>query len=183
MPHILQEANWLDIVFVVMLIGMTYKGVRTGVSGQLLSLVGNGVLVFVSIAYYSFVSEAIFGFLLQKWMRPATFFAIAMVVFVATKVLERVFNIAGREDLAPIDRVFGAFVALIRGAMLCGIMGMSLLLVPLDTTRADVSQESRTGMFFVNMDAQIYSWMTAVQPQENQKNKDEIINGFLNLQY
>lgn len=180
MPQILQETNWVDVVFVVVLVWMTYKGARTGVGGQIFSIIGNVALVFVTIAYYAFFPEAIFGFLLQKWTKPAAFFVIAMGVFLSTKALERVFNISGREDLAPVDRLCGAFMALLRGSMLCGVIGLLLLLVPIDTMRAAVTQESKSGMFFVNVDAQIYSWITELQPEDNRKKKDEVVNDFLN---
>ena len=79
--ELIKDINWLDILFVILLLGMIYKGARTGVGGQLLSLAGWCLLLFTSITYYNIVSTAIFGFLLQKWAKPITFFAIALIIF------------------------------------------------------------------------------------------------------
>jgi uncharacterized membrane protein required for colicin V production len=67
LPDILNQINWIDIFFLILLLGMVYKGLKTGVGGQVIALIGWFVLVFMSLKYYSVVSEALFGFLLQKW--------------------------------------------------------------------------------------------------------------------
>jgi len=179
LPITLTNINWLDILFIILLLGMVYKGLRTGVGGQLLSLVGWFILIFVSIGYYSFLSEAIFGFLLQKWAKPVSFFVISAALFTVIKILERVFNIIVGEELALIERIGGALVASLRAFIFFGIIGIMLLLVPLDYVRQSAVEGSRTCMFFVGLDAQIYSWMTGIVGISEQKTKDEVVEGIL----
>lgn len=178
-PAILNEINWLDIVFVILFLGMVYKGARTGVGSQILSLAGWFVLLFVSIGYYSFLSEAIFGFMLQAWAKPVSFFVISAAMFTVIKFLERVFNVISGEEIASIEKIGGVLVAALRASIFCGIIAILLLLVPLEYTRISVTEGSKTAMFFVDLDSRIYSWMTSVTGLPKKADKDDVINGFL----
>ena len=178
LPAILKEFNWLDIVYVILLLGMVYKGSRTGVGSQVLSLIGWFVLLFVSVGYYSFLSEAIFGFMLQKWAKPISFAAIAAFVFVIVKFLERIFHVMAGEELSTIEKVGGALVGGARACIFCGLIGILLLLVPVQYARDSVSVASKTGMFFVDVDARIYSWIAGAFGTA-EKNKDDLLNEFL----
>ena len=179
MPEIIQDFNWLDILFLILLLGMIYKGSMTGVGGQVISLIGLFVLMFFSIGYYYFLSTAIFGFMLQTWARPASFFIISAVLFVIIKVLERVFNVISTEESSSIERIGGAIVASLRACLIFGLIGMQLLLVPVDYLRLAVMEGSKTCMFFVNLDAEIFSWMTGHFGIMEKRKKDDIVKSFL----
>ncbi|RKY42690.1 MAG: hypothetical protein DRP85_02135 [Candidatus Makaraimicrobium thalassicum] len=179
MPATFQDVNWLDIFFIILLLGMVYKGLKTGVSGQILSMMGLFVLIFVSIGYYGLLSEAIFGFLLQGWAKPLSFFFIGITIFIVIRVLERVFKIVGEEELATIERVGGVLVASFRAFILFGVIGIQLLLTPLDSMHLSAAEGSKVCMFFVNMDAQIYSWMTGTIGVFRKEQKDEVLERIL----
>jgi len=141
--------------------------------------VGYFILIFAVITYYSILSEAIFGFLLQKWAKPVSFFGIAAVILVVVKVIERVFSMVGDGEIASIEKIGGALIAALRASMLFGIIGMMLLLVPLGYVRDAATEGSKSCMYFVEMDAGIYSWMTGFATFAGKREKDEIINEFL----
>lgn len=179
MSTVFRSINWLDILFVILLLGMIYKGVRTGVGGQLLSLAGWFFLLFASLSYYNILSTALFGSLLQKWARPASFFAIAFFVFICIKIAEKLSHIIIGEELAPIEKIGGALVAVLRSVLLFGLIGIFLLLVPMEFTRVSVMKRSRTGMFFVNLDAKIYSLMTGHFGLSKKQTEREVVRGIL----
>ncbi|MDP8298345.1 MAG: CvpA family protein [Candidatus Tantalella remota] len=179
MPDILNQINWIDIVFLILLLGMVYKGLKTGVGGQVIALIGWFVLVFISLKYYSVISEALFGFLLQKWAKPLSFFVIAAGIFMAIKLLERVFNIMSGEDLAPIEKIMGAVVAVLRASIFCGVIGILLLLVPVDRVHTAAKEGSKTCMFFVKMDAQIYTLLANVAGNKEKTDKEEVLANIL----
>ena len=182
MSTFIQGLNWLDVVFVILLLGMIYKGVRTGVGGQILSLVGWLLLLFASLSYYNIVSKAIFGFLLQRWSKPVSFFAIAALIFIIIKIVERVVSTASEGEAASLEKIGGAAVACLRAVLLFGLIGMLLLLIPIDFTRVSVIKKSRTGMFFVNADAKIYSLMTGYFGLSRKRTKNEIVKELLSSQ-
>ena len=159
---------------------MIYKGSRTGVGGQVVSLAGCFAMIFLSVKYYTLCSEAIFGFLLQRWAKPASFLVICVLIFVIVKVLERVANVISGEEVASIERIGGVVVASLRAAVFFGLIGMFLLLVPVDYMRLSV-ENSKTCMSFVNFDAKVYSWISGLTgvPKEKQRNKNEVVEEFL----
>jgi len=162
LPDILNNINWIDLAFIILLLGIVYKGLRSGVGGQMLSLAGWIVLVFVSIGFYDYISEAFFGFLLQKWAKPLSFFALSVGVLMVLKVLERIFIVMSSDEMAPIERLGGALVAAARACMFFGLIGILLLLVPVQAVRDQATKGSRSCMFFVELDARIYSAITEV---------------------
>lgn len=175
MPEIFQDINWVDILFVILLMGMGYKGSRIGVGGQILSLACWVVLVFVAVGYYSALSEAIFGFLLQKWAKPISFFVISIIMFICTKILEKVFNVEGGEEISPLERIGGTLVAALRAFMLFGIVSILLILTPLPNVRQLFTQGSKTSMFFVEMDVEIYSKIAKVIGITKEDKKEEMM--------
>ena len=136
---------------------MGYKGSRTGVGGQICSLIGLVLMVYASIAYYNIISEVLFGFLPQKWAKPFSFILIALIIFIFIKVVERVLNLVAAEDLAIIERLGGVFVATARAIMMSGVIGMFILLLPVESLNLAAREGSKTCMFFVNVDAGVYS--------------------------
>lgn len=182
LPDIITEVNWIDIIYVILFLGIVYKGTRTGVGGQLLSLAGWVVLIFVSMRYYSLVSEALFGFLLQSWAKPLSFLIIGVLVFVLIKFLERVFSVVTGSELSSFERIGGALVASVRAFVFFGAIGIFLLLVPVEIVRDSVISGSKTGMFFVGFDAGIYSMINEVTGVgETRRSKDDVIDEILSV--
>lgn len=179
MSDIIQSINWLDIIFVILLLGMIYKGARTGVGGQIVSLVGWLCLTFVSISYYSFMSEALFGFLLQKWAKPVSFLGIVVVIFLIVKFIERIFNILHGEEMAAIEKVAGAIIAGLRACMLFGVIGILFLLVPIEYLNDTASGGSKICIHFVKMDVGIYTFIeNLVNPPPEGQERD-VLNEIL----
>lgn len=179
MPEIFQEINWLDILFVILLAGMLYEGLRRGISGQVLSLVGWVAMLFAAVTYYGTFSESIFGSKLQKWSLTVSFFLIAAGIFFAVTVLERSLKIKKEGEISFTERIGGAGLAALRAILLFGVISMQLLLVPVDPVRAAVKEDSRSALFFVDADAQIYSWMTGRFNITRKREKEDIVSEFM----
>jgi uncharacterized membrane protein required for colicin V production len=175
----IQNLNWLDIVFVILLLGMIYKGVRTGVGGQILSLVGWFLILFATLSYYNIVSKSLFGFLLQTWSRPASFLSIAVFVFICIRIVERVTNIKVEEGSASLEKIAGIVVASLRAILLFGLIAMLLLLMPVKYTRNTVLVKSKTAMFFIKADAKIYSLMTGYFGLSKKRTENEVMEDIL----
>jgi uncharacterized membrane protein required for colicin V production len=183
LPDIIRELNWVDFLFIILLLGILYEGLRWGASGQLLSLIGWVCMLFASVTYYSPFSEAILGDKLQKWSLPFAFFLLAGGVFGLVMVLESSLKIKKDGELSFTQRIGGAIVAAVKSVLILGIVAMLLLLTPVDSIRKAVREQSKTAMFFVETDAEVYSWMTGQFNLTRKKAKDEVINEFLSPKY
>ena len=156
MPELLKQINWVDVVYALLFLGMVYRGTRTGVGAQLLSLAGWVAILYVSVRFYSLVSEAIFGSMLQDWAKPLSFFAIAALSFVVLKFIERILSVVLGSELSVLEKVGGAVVAALRASILFGMIGFLLLLVPVDYLWYSAAKASQTCMKFVNFDEVAY---------------------------
>lgn len=156
MPELLKQLNWVDAVFLFLFIGTVYRGTRTGVGAQLLSLGGWTAILYIAVRYHLLVSEAIFGFMLQGWSKPLSFSAIAVLGFVVLKFLERVFSVVLGSELSIFERIGGAVVSSLRAFMLFGMIGIFLLMTPVDYLWYSASKASRTCVFFIKFDAVVY---------------------------
>ncbi len=168
--------NWLDVIFLTILLGMIYKGSRAGVGSQLLSLVWAFVLVFFSIGFYSGLASSMFGFILQSWARAISFFIIASILFVAIKFLEMIFGIEYVENISPLERIGGAVVAAMRTVLLFGLVCILFLLLPIPFLQNAVAKGSKTGMVFVRTNAHVYSRLSDHLKFVKQKDPDEVVN-------
>ncbi|MFQ5952836.1 MAG: hypothetical protein ACE5JK_05470, partial [Candidatus Omnitrophota bacterium] len=95
------------------------------------------------------------------------------------KILERVSSVITGEEIAVIERIGGGLVAFFRAFLMFGLMGMLLLLIPMEFLQDSVKKQSKTGMFFVELDAKIYSSMTGHFGLTKKRTKGEILKEFL----
>ena len=175
MPEILSNINWIDILFIILLAGMSYKGTKTGVGGQIISFVGYFFVLFLALRFYERLADAVFGFLLHSWAEPIAFFVIAFGVFVVIKFCERTIGVIG-EGLGAVEKTGGVFVAVLRACLLFGIIGIFILLMPLKYMHASATVKSKTCMFFVNMDVGIYSWVQERVGLARKDKREEIVD-------
>lgn len=178
MPDIVQQMNWLDFLFVILLLGILYEGLRWGISGQVLSLAGWIGMLFASVTYYGPLSESIFGDKLQKWSLPVSFFIIAGGIFLIVLFLERSLKVKKEGEISFTDRLTGAGIAVLRALLLFGVISMFLLLVPVDSSPMSV-KKAKSGMFFVEANSEIYSWMTGHFNITKKREKEDIVKEFL----
>jgi uncharacterized membrane protein required for colicin V production len=158
---------------------MLYEGLRWGVSGQLLSLVGWIGMLFVSVTYYSRVSQSIFGSNLQKWSLPVSFFLIAGGIFIVVLLIDRAIKAKKEGAISFTDRIAGVGVGALKAIILFGVISMQILLLPVDSARSAVKEGSKSGMFFLEADAEIYSWMTGRFDITHKRDRSDIVNEFL----
>jgi len=181
LPDLLKQINWVDAVFVLLFIGMVYKGTRTGVGAQILSFAGWVAILYGSVRYYEYVSEAIFGFMLQGWAKPLSFFAIATAGFVVLKFVERIFSVVLGSELSLLEKTGGVVVASLRAFVLFGMIGFLLLLTPIDYLWYSAAEASRTCRSFIEFDAVLYRAIDGLfVSNENETPEKDVFKEILN---
>lgn len=176
MSDILRNINWLDIVFIILLSGMVYKGSKIGVSGQLVSLIGLLTILYTSLTFYSVLSGSVFGFLLSKWAKPISFFVISAALSMIVKILRRVIRLTGDDELSAIESFGGIVVASFRAVIFFGLISTQLILTPIGFLNTSVSDGSKSAMFFIKRNVDIYCLMKF---RSNEGLKDKVIKGLL----
>jgi len=174
----ISELNWLDIIFLILLLGMIYKGVRSGVAGQIIPLLGTFALLFLSIRYYKSSSEAVFGSMLQDWSKPVSFFVIGSLVLFIAKIIEKLFTFKPSEDMAVIERLGGIILAVLRTVIICGAVSLGLLLIPINGVNTAVTQDSKLAPYLANIDMNIYCAITGVINNNETNENPDILKYF-----
>ena len=176
---ILRELIWVDLSFIILLLGMIYKGVRSGVSGQIVPLIGTIVLTYISIGYYKSSAEAFFGSMLQNWAKPVSFILICFLVLFVFRIIDKLFNFKSSGEIAMIERLAGIAIAIARTIILCGAVTLFLLLVPIKTVNKTVKEESKVALMFAKLDIDIYCVMSKFVNKNSSCEKDIINREFI----
>jgi len=172
LPELLKQINWVDALFIVIFLGTVLRGAKTGVGSQLLALAGWVAIMYVSVRYHPLVSEAIFGFMLQGWAKPLSFFAVAAAGFVVQKLVERIFSAVLASELSIFEKLGGAVVAGVKAVVLCGMIVFFLLLVPVDYMVESVMEGSKSSLRLLEVDAVLYRAIDGLLLPEEGKESD-----------
>ncbi len=113
--------NWLDIVIIVAIAITTFIGLKIGLIKAVLSLAGLIVGVILAGLYYIPLSEQL-TFISQATLAKVVAFAIILIgVMVIAGVLAMVLKwVTSLMLLGWVNRVGGAILGLVLGAILCG---------------------------------------------------------------
>ena len=160
MADLFSGINWLDVSFSIILLTIVFKGYRIGVSGQLIPLAWCVLLIFTTFGYFSSLASNLPSFISPEWGRAVSFFAILAAMYLLIKIAGKVLKIEKIEgDISLIEKAGGIFMAAMRAFLIFGVLGMQLLILPVENLNDSVTMGSKTGALFVAIDANIYRWI------------------------
>ena len=119
--------NWLDLVFIVILLGTMIMGIVKGLVRQVIGLAAVIVGLILASLYYQGVAE-----ILQKIIRARLlsnflgFLIIFFCVLAAGALLGFLIAKGMKGPLAVINRVFGGAFGLLKAVLICGIIVFAL---------------------------------------------------------
>ena len=168
LPAIINELNWVDVFFIILLLGMVYKGARTGVAGQMVPLAGTFALVYLPVRFYREFSEAMFGTMLQEWAKPVSFFIICILVMFVTRIIDRLFSLIASDDMALIERIAGMLIAGFRSVAYFGVICYLLLMLPSAAVNRAVDESSGVARKSLRMDSKIFLLLAGIFEKERE---------------
>ena len=141
--------NFLDIVFLIIIVSSTIFGMLKGFIRELFSLVFFIIAVVLSFLYYF---EAGNIFLKQIKNRDVANFVGFLLIFVSvllvgslvTHVIKKIFIIG---PMKSIDRILGSAFGLLRGILISAILVLGLISFPVDSR---LVTESKISPFLLN---------------------------------
>jgi membrane protein required for colicin V production len=115
--------NWLDIVLIVAIGIATFIGLRKGIIRAALTLAGLIVGIILAGRFYSPFSEHLTLISSPVWAKVAAFAIIFIGVMVIAAILARLLERAASAImLGWVNRLVGAILGFIIGAMFCGAL-------------------------------------------------------------
>lgn len=119
--------NWLDIVFIIILVATLVMGIVRGLVRQVIGLAAVILGFVLASLYYTGIAE-----IFQKFVRDQLvsnflgFLVIFFAVLAAGALLSFIISKAMKGPLALVNRLFGGLFGFLKAILICGIIAFAL---------------------------------------------------------
>jgi membrane protein required for colicin V production len=145
--------NWYDIVVIAVLIYGIVAGVRNGLSGEIILVLGLLLMVALALSFYADVGEwlrRVTGLILEV-ANLVAFVSIAVIVYVVTIVVRKVVHrkLKQLKFTAVVENIGGGMAGSLRVLVIMAWLTVVLSLVRSPFWHEQVARNSRFGAFVV----------------------------------
>jgi membrane protein required for colicin V production len=145
--------NWYDIVVIAVLIYGIVAGVRNGLSGEIILVLGLLLMVALALSFYADVGEwlrRVTGLILEV-ANLVAFVSIAVIVYVVTIVVRKVVHrkLKQLKFAAVVENIGGGMAGSLRVLVIMAWLTVVLSLVRSPFWHEQVARNSRFGAFVV----------------------------------
>jgi uncharacterized membrane protein required for colicin V production len=156
--EILLNFNFIDILVGCVMIWCVYIGVTKGMVAEILRLLGTFFSTFIALHYYVAFANLLDGIirLPMSVSRVLSFLVLWLVVVIVFKfVREGCMFILNAKTPPIINRWGGAFVALVQGALICGLM-FCIIFISGNKFLSEKAKKSVSGFYVMDLSPGIY---------------------------
>ena len=150
---ILKHINWIDILVVIIVFRVCYVSLVTGFTIELFKFLGTVFSIYLSLHYYTFISNIIrdwlssdktaFGFII-----PIIFLILAILGYLIFSLLRKlIFRFIKMEAASGLNKWGGLVIGIFRSVLLAGLIVVTLLVSGLPYFNASV-KNSYLGLRF-----------------------------------
>ena len=148
-----QAVNWYDVIVAVALLYGVWSGLRAGLTGEIIRVIGLILAVVLGLTLYQPVGDWIWhrSQLLQETAQLVAFVSIAVVVYLISVAVRLATHRRMKQYKfsALLENVGGAFAGVIRMAVIMAGVSLILILFGGSFPGRSVSEESRFGSYVV----------------------------------
>lgn len=149
----LASANWYDVLVVVALVYGVWSGIRTGLSGEIIGLIGFVLMVALAAEFCTPFGRWLSEFLgvAETWSGLVGFVVIAGAMYLLTVVVRRAVHarFSKLNFAALLENAGGAFAGMVRMAVIMALVSIVASLAPNAWLHKNVAQDSRFGSMVV----------------------------------
>lgn len=159
LSEIFNRINWVDLVALILLLRIIYISSRIGVGKQILPL-GLLIIILVIILHnyeniaWIFVDRYAFSKTICLFSSYAFMLTAFFVIYHVVSKL--VGALPDTIPMAPVERIVGVAIGLVRAVLIIGLIFIGFLLVPVESVSKSV-KNSYSGQFFISVDLSIFS--------------------------
>ena len=126
--------NWLDIVFLIILVLTLVIGLIKGLIRQIVGILAVIIGLVLGLAYYPYVGAAFKPFVDKEIITHFLgFFLIFLAVLILGWLVARLFSKVMKGPLKFFNHVFGGLLGLLKGILICGVLVLAMLVFPVGT--------------------------------------------------
>lgn len=176
--YFLGRINWIDILFIIVLIRTTYIGFRKGLGLEIFKFLGMIAALILSFHYFERVGRYItnHSFLPESISNFFAFTTLIIIVIFGFKLIGLLVRSFMKIEFAqPMEKAGGALLGMGRGVVIGSIMLFVLVNLPSDYLRASINEKSLSGPILLRVGPGIYKKAIHLVPYigaENRPKKD-----------
>jgi len=158
MPYI--KFNWVDVVFLTLLIRICYVAFKQGFLPELLKSLGLLIAYFVSVNYYIILNDFITSH--TNWPNTnsdiLSFCILFFGILIIFKVLAIVIHLFyGKGEISFVSRVIAVFLGFAKGLLLAGLLYTLIVNSPFGYLRRSAEEKSFSGRYLKDIAPITYS--------------------------
>lgn len=162
---IIKKLNWVDVFVIIILVRIGYVAFKTGFTIELFKLLGTVFAIYVSLHYYTVISDTILrrGATTEKVPLEFTDFVSFLLLVIAGYLvfvfLRSVFYRFIKMEVAPNLQKWGGLVlGMLRGFLCVSLIIFILVICSFDYSKDSV-KDSYTGKSLFKIPPATYSWL------------------------
>lgn len=167
MENLASRINWVDVVTLIVLLRTTYIGLNRGFSVELFKFLGIVLALVVGLNFYLPASEFLSGSsFIRGWLAQIlSFLVLISMAILLFKLIQLFFNAVVKTEFVKwLDKSGGLILGILRGILICGLLFITLLLLPWDYPDYSIKQRSLSGWPILKVSERIYYFTFKLYP-------------------
>lgn len=161
----LSRINWVDIVCVILIIRITYVGVKSGLSAEIFKFLGVLSAAVLASAKHIYIGGLIGKFISQSFLRVICFSAIVIATMFAFYILRMFLGIFLKlQPVNWLEKAGGFILGLARSIVFVSLVLTILMMVPNNSLKSSIKDKSFSGNYFLQVTPKIYSFAARIFP-------------------
>ena len=161
--------NWIDVLFVTLLVRSCYVGFKKGLLLEIFRGFGLLIAVILSFDYYTIVSQLFSAH--TRWTGPGPDIISFLVIFLSVLIIFKVFSqiaslFLGGEKISIANRVIGLVFGLGRGLLAISLIGVLFINSPFGYLSKSVKDRAWSGQYVLGIAPGVYKTYKDFWPRE-----------------
>jgi membrane protein required for colicin V production len=165
--------NWLDIVFLVILLVTFILGIIKGLIRQIIGILAVIIGLILAVYNYSYAATFYARFVSNRTVAQLLgFFTIFIVVLCIGWLVAFLLSKMMKGPLKFLNHVFGGALGLLKGILICGVVVLALLVFPV---KKEALKESQVAPYCLKIAEGLYYLIPQSLKQEFKKAYNDIL--------
>jgi membrane protein required for colicin V production len=165
--------NWLDLVFLVILLVTFILGIFKGLIRQVIGILAVVIGLILAVYNYAYVAELYARFVSNRTLTHLLgFFTVFIVVLCLGWLVAFLLSKIMKGPLKFLNHIFGGALGLLKGVLICGVIVLGLLVFPV---KKEALKESQISPYCLKVAEAMYYLIPQSLKQEFKKAYRDIL--------
>jgi uncharacterized membrane protein required for colicin V production len=165
---IIKHINWIDVLALVLVLRIAYVSSQAGLTHELFPLIGNAVVLILSLHFYGLVGVIINKAAPIVPIQVANFISftgIAIVLIIIYKLLNSLLEMVLTFELpAPVEKIGGLITGVLKAFVVVSLVLGILAMAPFPYLQKSIREKSLAGLSILRLGPAMYSKVSRFMP-------------------